>query len=171
MIYEIAFASAFTLALVSYWILCRRRTYEYQKKASCLIQEYFLDEKASGADKKSLYQNYMMLRKWYIFPFFALAIPFIFTCMLLVHGSIKVQGASKGNQKLYDEAFDKLMKMALSRNPLISAISIAMTGISLAILIPTGLLLHRIYDVPTSRQLIDFIGSMTSRAAKIAHIH
>lgn len=171
MIYDILLASILALMMVAYWILCRKRAYEYQKKAAEFIKEYFLDGQVSDKDKQSLYQSYVLLRKWYVFPVFALVTPFVLSYMLLNQGEVRVSSVKRGNQELYDNAFDQLMKMALSKNPLISAISMAFTGISFAIIIPLGLLLRRIYTIPTKEQVTDVLEKMTIKAAQKAHIH
>ncbi|MHB0837183.1 hypothetical protein ACVZCY_06675 [Klebsiella grimontii] len=171
MIYDILLASILALMMVGYWILCRKRAYEYQKKAAELIKEYFLDGQVSDKDKQHLYQSYVLLRKWYVFPFFAFVTPFILSYMLLMQGKVEVSPAKRGNQELYDKAYDQLMKMALSKNPLISAVSMSFTGISFAVIIPIGLLLRRIYTIPTKEQVTDVLEQMTIKAAQKAHIH
>ena len=171
MIFDIILASALVILVISYWIFCRKRAFEYQKKAAALMKEYFLDGQVSDKDKQSLYASYELLRKWYIFPIFTIATPFVFCYLLVKKGSLKIAPTKRGNQELYDKAFDQLMKMALSKNPLISIVSMAFTGLSLAVVIPIGILLRRIYSVPSAGQFTMVLEKMTIEVAQRSHTH
>ncbi|EGO6759254.1 hypothetical protein RCM87_21945 [Escherichia marmotae] len=172
MIMNILFALFLALAIAGYWILCRYRAYQYQKKAVKLMNEYFDDGQVSDKDKRSLYQSYVILRKWYIFPVFALLTPFIIIFRLILRGGIDLQPTKRTNHELYEQAYDQLMKMAISKNPIIATISMASAGISLAILIPISLLMMRLKSVPrTDDYYALVVEKLTLKAAERAHIH
>ncbi|MGC0623875.1 hypothetical protein [Escherichia coli] len=169
---NILFASFLALAIAGYWILCRYRAYQYQKQAVKLMGEYFADGQVSDKDKRSLYQSYVILRKWYIFPVFAVITPFIIIFRLILRGGIDLQPAKRANRDLYEQAFDQLMKMAISKNPIIFTISMASAGISLAILIPVSLLMMRLKSVPrTDDYYALVVEKLILEAGERAHIH
>lgn len=171
MIHNIVLALILALVVVSYWILCRRRAYQYQVKAISLMDDYFKDGQASDNDKRSLYQSYVMLRKWYIFPAFALATPFLLCVMLLMGSESDLKPAKRTKPELYANAYGQLMKMAISKNPIISFISMATTGVILAVLVPISVLLKRLKSVPRSEDYAVVMEKLTLKAASKAHIH
>lgn len=171
MILHLISALALALVIVSYWILCRKRALKYQTKAAELIELYFEDRSVPEHDKKALYRDYMLSRKWYIMPICAVSTPFLLAYMLIAKGKLDSKPVMRANKKLYDEAFDQFMKMTISKCPLISIASMAFIGVSFAIAIPIAVILNRLSSMPTPAGIANLFSVFSAKAAKKAHLH
>lgn len=171
MINNIVLATLLAIAIVTYWIICRRKALKYQLAAAEHMRDYFKDGQVSDTDKESLYAGYVLLRKWFMLPLFAIATPFILLYLVVLNGKSSTKAQPRGNQVLYDKAFDQMMKMAISKNPILSAISIAIVGMSFAILVPLGLLLSRFKAIPNPDVVANVFKRLSVKVAHIAHHH
>lgn len=149
MIMHIILAIALALMIFAYWVLCRRRALKHQTKAVELMEQYFEDKGVPEHDKKSLYHDYLLLRKWFVMPIFAMVAPFLLAYMLIAKGKLDSKPTKRANQNLYDQAFDQMMKMMISKTPLISIVSLALVGLSFAVAIPVAVMLNRLSSMPT----------------------
>lgn len=171
MINNIILATLLAIVVVVYWIICRRKAFKYQLAAATHMKEYFKDGQVSDSDKESLYVAYVLLRKWFMLPLFAIATPFILIYLVILNGNASVKPAGRGNQELYNKAFDQMMKMAISKNPLLSSCSIALVGISFALVIPLGLLLSRFKSMPNPDAVANVFKRVSLKLSHIAHHH
>ncbi|WLS77386.1 hypothetical protein Q3V30_12915 [Erwinia pyri] len=171
MIINLIMALALALAVVSYWVLCRRRALKYQAIAADILEKYFADRSVTDADKDSMLLNYKISRRWYSLPFFALITPFLLAYMIVTKGKIDSKPKVKSNQKLYDAGFDQCLKMAISKNPILSILSMAFIGVCFAIAIPVGLIFNRLSSLPTPAGIANLFSIISSHKSKRIHLH
>lgn len=171
MILHLISALALALLIVSYWILCRKRALKYQTKAAELMEMYFEDRSVPEHDKKALYRDYMLSRRWYVMPVCAVLTPVLLAYMLIAKGKLDSKPVIRANRKLYDEAFDQFMKMTISKCPLISIASMAIMGLSFAVAIPVAVILNRLSSMPTPAGIANLFSVLGAKAARKAHLH
>jgi len=171
MIMNIILAATLALAVVAYWIACRKVAHKYQKEAAELLKDYFADGRVSEKDKEALYNDYKLSRKFYMLPLMALCTPFILGYMLLDKGTLDVEVTPRDNQKLYSRACDVNLKMMISKNPIVSVICLSFMGIIVALALTFGILLNKISSLPTLEGLVELFSRVGSKAARKAHLH
>ncbi|WP_426817689.1 hypothetical protein ACP3TC_05080 [Winslowiella sp. 2C04] len=171
MIINLTLAFALALLVVFYWVLCRKRALKYQAAAASLLEQYFADRSVSEKDKDSLLLDYKISRKWYSLPLFAIITPFLLMYMIVIKKKIDAKPIARTNQKLHDAAFEQCLKMAISRNPITSILSMAFIGVCFAIAIPVGLFLNRLSSIPTPAGIANLFTILTSQTARKAHFH
>lgn len=171
MIMNTMLAAILALAVVAYWIACRRVAFKYQQEAAKLLEEYFADGQVSDKDKQALYDDYRLSRKFYTLPFMALLTPFLLGYMLLDKGSLDVDVTPRGNHELYSKTCDVHLKMMISKNPLISVLCLSFIGICFVFALTFGILLNKISSLPTLEGLVELFSRVGNKAARKAHLH
>lgn len=171
MILTIFLAISLASVIIAYWVLCRRNAFKYQTNAAKLIATYFKDDQVSEKDKDAIYSGYLLMRKCYSLPLAAVLTPVMLIWMLIKNGKLDVSATPRTKQKLYNQIFDQLLKMAITKNPITAVLSIAFIGVSFALIVPLGIVFNRVNSMPTLEGMATLYSKVTSKVAKRAHMH
>lgn len=130
-------------AIIAYWVLCRRRSLVYRERAAELLVAYFGKHGTTEEEAISAERFYMNGRHWFFLPLMTiLAFPVILMGVLAKN---PMPQPSKERMAITDA----VMKMYLSRNPLIGTVCIAAFLVAALTAFFIGLMLNRVRAIPT----------------------
>ncbi|WP_325436022.1 hypothetical protein [Pseudomonas nitroreducens] len=151
------------LAIVGYWVVCRRRSLVYRERAAELLVAYFEKKGVSEEDKNSAERFYMGARHWSFLPVAtALAFPVILWLVL----SKKVSTARDRDRM---EITDSVMKMYLSRNPLTGSLSLVAFFTIALVAQFIGLMINRVRAIPSPAYVYMETADMLHHHRRHAH--
>lgn len=164
---NIALALLIAGGIASYWFFCRHASLKHREKAASLIDAFMNDESASSREKDNIYWSYMSARHWFFMPCMALLTPIAMIAMIATDSA---RAESMKNSPQYDEIMDSIIKMYITRNPLIGAASLVATFISIAVAVPIGMVLNRIRTIPSVSTVYGSVAAKASHS-DIRHAH
>lgn len=129
--------------IVSYWVVCRRRSLVYRERAADLLAEYFKKHGTAEIEKNGAERFYLNARFWLFLPVITvLAFPMILISVLSKNPAVSI---SKERMAVTDA----VMKMYLTRNPLTGTICLMAFFATALIAQLIGLLINRVRAVPS----------------------
>lgn len=150
-------------AIIAYWVLCRRRSLVYRERAAELLVAYFAKHSTTDAEVARAEHFYMHGRHWFFLPIMTiLAFPAILMSVLAKNPE---PPASKERMAITDA----VMKMYLSRNPLIGTLCMAAFLVAALTAFFIGLMLNRVRAIPAPSAI--FLTASTNYPHFKRHAH
>lgn len=161
---EVIVGAIAAVAVMAWWVLCRKRSLPHLERAAELIEAFYASE-AVDREKEGIYWTFKASQQWLFMPLMTLCTPFIIFWMLTSKPETLEAAATSDD---YRTIMEELVKLYITRNPVTGAICMTLTMLLIGISASLGLMLNRLKTMPT---LIGLYGSATVKATQTSIIH